>query len=280
MFLLNSAQAFEVLKFSPISMYTCHTYNDNWSLVPSGTYSKQHYYHLGFNQPNAVPVNENKNVCHDINIYSSEDSSIFPRLGKTDLVWFAWDLADGRFADNDSDGRVDINQMIEKRLIDQYDQIRTVNLFRLLELKPSPTQNEIISGVYMSIFFNAYTGRSFCPGREHYNSDEPLFSILKHLVGLPTEKLVLAKREQVVILDSNGNRTQADEDYLFITEGQANSAWFYYQNGIPKIASSHDLIHKKVYIHYPFDKADPFKKKPHQKTYSIEREIGCVPKLN
>lgn len=268
------------IKITPISQYTCHNYGN-----PSN-FSNNHYYFSPFNSPPSIPPNETQHVCHNKDIYGEEDSPLYPRLNLKEGIFSLWSINSKAFFDLNNNGKTDVNDYVETRLLFEYGINTRLNLFASLRHLISPIEAETTLGYYMMPFVSSNTGLSFCPTYDHYNSGEPIFSIIQDVIGVETEAIYLSKRERFSLV-----KTQPNNDYLLITETKLKQVWFYIENGQYIQPNEQTASYHNLYFFYPLDLVNPYVKKPGQNVYTITRlqnaqiqtsdkRIGCIPKLN
>ena len=267
------------LKIMPISQYSCITrlaseQNGNFSFEKD---LRLHFYFASNATPPSLPSNIRTTICHDINTYGEKDSPQFPRLELISQHFALWDQSDIRFVDLDDDGRADINQEIEKRLKKKTGVTRNLNIFNLFNWPNMPkieglkqVENPNL-GFFMLPWINPLSGQSYCPTQDDYNGTDPIFQILKELVGLDTEGLYFAESEPAH--QKEGAYTL---DVIIIREKLLKKIWFYYENTrhmIPdQITSSSQTIH----FYWPPDTHHPYVKKSTQRIYTVRypNEIG------
>lgn len=261
------------LKILPSSMYSCifrdgQQGNDN----TFENAARVHYFFASNANPPPMPANNVFDICHDVNVHGSIDSPLYPRLELIPQHMALWDFSDIRFADTDVDGQPDINKLIQDRLLNEYNETRTVGLFGLLPWQNYPlAQTNPNLGFIMQAFIDPQSGRGFCPGQEEYNGStgDNLFRVLKEIVGVDTEGLFMSEREPIVIPDGAGGFNLAPADYLMIREGQLKKIWFYFENNQHFVPDEVSSASKTIHFYWPPDEVNPYVKKSHQQTYTI-----------
>ena len=100
-------------------------------------------------------------------------------------------------------------------------------------------------------WIDADTQQAFCPHQAHYTSGQPIFKILRELVGTDTEGLWIARRDPETLLDSNGNPYDAPNDWIFIREGILKKIWFYVEGQQHLIPNQRALSSKSIQFYWP-----------------------------
>lgn len=261
------------LKIMPSSLYTC-IFRDgtqgNDSTFENA--ARVHYMYASNATPPPMPANNTFDICHDVTARGPIDSPLYPRLELVPQHLALWDFSDIRFADADADGNPDINKLLEERLLNEYNEVRTVGLFGLLPWPnyPLATTNPNL-GFIMQAFINPQSGRGFCPGQEEYNGStgDNIFRVLKEVVGVDTEGLFMSEREPIVIPNGDGTFSLAPNDFLMIREGQLKKIWFYFENNQHFVPDEITSASKTVHFYWPPDEVNPYVKKSSQRTYTI-----------
>ncbi len=165
----------------------------------------------------------------------------------------------------------------------------------------SPTQAPLL-GFFMQPWIDSSTGRGYCPKQAQYNGTDPLFRILKEVVGVDTEGLYIALKEEEILNTSSGTAVPAPQDILFIREGLLRQIWFYYENGQHFTPNDTTANQKTIMFYWPADPVNPYVKKSTQKIYTIrasdslsaaqnagalrtsirppDKRFGCVPAID
>ena len=291
------------LKVSPVSQYTCLTRVGETDEVNDFYTSghKIHFYFVAGRSPEKVSPGNNFLTCHDINSLGNRDSALYERLELIPQQFMIWDESDIRFYDQDKNDETDINQHIQKRLLEEYNIRSTINIFTLFNWPNHPeVETPPNLGFIMQPWVDSETGRSLCPTQKHYHGDVPVFKILKELVGVDTEGIYVAEREALSRLDSNGNIQEVPQDVLLIREKMLKKIWFYFENGKYFIPDEVTAVQKKIYFYWPPDTNYPYIRKSDQHIYTIksaenlgkkeivglnttirtpDKRFGCVPTL-
>lgn len=294
------------LKIMPISQYTCvlrsATQIDQDFFFENAI--RQHFYFASNESPPSLSPELTPLVtCHDPTT-GVNDGPLKPRLELIPQDFAVWDLSDLRFVDVDpQDNSPDINTMIQERLVKEFDVDAEVNLFGLLSWPntPDPEIGAQNLGIFMQAFVNPETGRAFCPGEDEYYSDDPVFQILKEVVGVPTEGLYLAEKEPEALFDEDGQVEDVPRDTIIIRENLLKKIWFYYENEKHFVPDERTANTKTIRFYYPPDTDDPYVKKSTQRVYTIrspqqldqsanlglptsipipDKRFGCVPALD
>ena len=293
------------LKVVPVSQYTClsrpyDTDEVNNFYIDS---SKIHYYFVSGRRPARVSPENNFVICHDINAAGVADSPLYERLELIPQHFMIWDESDIRFYDQDKNDETDINQHIKKILLEQYD-FKPENNIDIFTLFPWPNHPSVSTppnlGFIMQPWVNSTTGRSLCPTQKEYHGDDPIFKVLKELVGVDTEGLFVAEREALSSLDSKGKIVEAPQDILLIREKLLKKIWFYYEDGRYFVPDEVAASQKNLYLYWPPDIHYPYVRKSTQHIYAVksaqnigkketvglntsirtpDKRIGCVPTM-
>ncbi|MCO4754894.1 MAG: hypothetical protein KC478_10465 [Bacteriovoracaceae bacterium] len=300
------------LKIMPVSQYTClnrtgtlpdttqcgETANGD-EIFNCGT--REFYYFASNNSPPPMPPGSHFILCHDPQ-FGTDDSPLFPRLELIPQHIAMWDQADIRFADQNGDSRPDINQLIQDRLATEFNQTRTINIFGLFRWpnKPNTGSGSATTpnvGFYMQPWIDSITGRGFCPKQEQYNGTDPVFKIMKEVVGVDTEGIYIAvKQPEASDQQEGGNKLQ------LIREGLLNKIWFYFENGQHFVPDAITSSQKTIMYYWPPDVNDPYVQKSTQKIYTVrapedinsagassglvttvrppDKRFGCVPAMD
>lgn len=294
------------LKIMPVSQYTCvlrsATQIDQDFFFENAI--RQHFYFASNESPPSLSQELTPlTTCHDPTT-GENDGPLKPRLELIPQHFAVWDLSDFRFVDVDpQDDSPDINTQIQERLVKEFDVDAEVNLFGLLTWpnSPDPDIGPQNLGIFMQAFVNPETGRAFCPDEDDYFSDDPVFQILKEVVGVPTEGLYLAEKEPEALLDEDGNVEDVPRDTIIIRENLLKKIWFYYENEKHFVPDERTANTKTIRFYYPPDEDDPYVKKSTQRVYTVrspqqlgqddnlglptsvpipDKRFGCVPALD
>lgn len=294
------------LKVMPISQYTC--------ILRSATQVeqdfffentiRQHFYFASNEEPPSLSPELTPLVtCHDPNT-GVNDGPLKPRLELIPQNFAVWDLSDFRFIDVDpQNDSPDINTQIQERLAREFNVDAQVGLFGLLTWPntPDPEIGPQNLGIFMQAFVNSETGRAFCPGEEEYFSDDPVFQILREVVGVPTEGIYLAEKEPEALLNEDGTVQEVPRDTIIIRENLLKKIWFYFEDGKHFVPDERTANTKTIRFYYPPDTDDPYVKKSTQRVYTVrspqqlgqgnniglptsipipDKRFGCVPALD
>ena len=175
--------------------------------------------------------------------------------------------------DTDGNTKSDINDDLQKRILDEYNVTRNVNMFMLFRWPnvvafgsgPSSNGSAQSIGYIMQPWTSAITGRAFCPTQEHYNGTDPLFRVMKEAIGVDTEGLYIGEREPLVMVN-DGKLEQAKQDIIFIRENLLHKIWFYYENGQHFIPNEITAGQKSIMFYWP-DIVNPYIRKSTQYIY-------------
>ena len=295
-----------LLKIMPVNQYTCITRSASESdgTIHFEDKKRLHFYFASNAKPQALPGNVKTTICHDQEMHGEEDSPLYPRLELIPQHFALWDQADSRFSDLDGDQKPDINKLIENRLQREAGIIREINTFALFKWPNMPTiegLNQVANpnvGFFMSPWIRTETGEAYCPGQDEYNnSSDPIFKILKELVGVDTEGIYLA--ESGPIEQASGSYTR---DVILMRERLLKKIWFYYEDNQHLIPDEITAASKTIRFYWPPDVDDPYIEKSTQQIYTIrhssdigkegvteglntslrppDKRFGCVPALD
>jgi hypothetical protein len=300
------------LKIMPVSQYTCLNrtgslqngtqcgeISGNDELFNCGT--REFYYFASNNAPPPMSPGAHFILCHDPQ-FGKDDSPLFPRLELLPQHMAMWDQSDIRFADQNGDSRPDINQMIQDRLAEDFGVTRTINIFGLFTWPNRPaTEGGTVTppnvGFYMQPWIDSQTGRGFCPKQEQYNGNDPVFKIMKEVVGVDTEGIYLSvKQPEASDQQEGGNKL------MLIREGLLRKIWFYFENGQHFVPDDITSSQKTIMYYWPPDVNDPYVQKSTQKIYTVrapedinsngassglittvrppDKRFGCIPSMD
>lgn len=223
--------------------------------------------------------------------------------------FYLWSENDARFGDLDNSGSEDIEDTLNALTGEQRDYFFPLSWPNGPSFTGAST-SEILGFVMYPFLDSQSVGsplhRTFCPSNDDFSSSSNVMQSLSLFLGVETEALYLAKREDMV-LNVGGTLTYAADDYIFITRSQVEDAWFYYDSyGSPQIVQDDDdLITHEIMFYYPVN-PDPLNATTPiagAKLYKIkhpselasnapqsnvpniplgslgDRKIGCVPKI-
>ncbi len=296
------------LKITPVSMYTCIDRSGSCGLLqdPDEIYVcgfRRFFYFPSNSTPLSMPPGNQFVICHDTQ-FGINDSPLIPRLELIPQHYSLWSLSDIRFADQDDDKSPDINRMIKDRLVSEFNDARNINIFGLFNWPNRPSGGGQSSapaapnvGFYMQPFVDSISGRGFCPKQTHYNGADPLFKILKEVVGVDTEGIYLAVKEPEA-----SDTGQQGLGVMIIRENLLNKIWFYFENGQHFVPDEVTAAQKTIMYYWPPDPVDPYTRKSTQKVYIVrspeeignngltsglptvirppDKRFGCVPSLD
>lgn len=258
----------------PISQYTCYTrVGADGTGTLSDTYTngaRQHFYFASNDQPVTQPPGSNFLICHDPNV-SENDSPLLPRLELVPQAFTLWNRADPRFRDLDGNSKADANDLVQKKLLDEFGITQEISLFNEFSWPngPQSTGTPPTHGFYMQAFVDPNTGRAKCPKQEDYEGTDFLFRALREIVGTDTEAIYTAEREPKILIDQEGNASNAPADYLLIRESVLKKIWFYFENNLPIVPDDITINQKTILFYYPPDTDDPYVKKSTQDIYIV-----------
>lgn len=294
----------KTLLITPVSQYSCITYGgrvESNGDVSRDSFARVFYYFAGNETPPPMPpTNSGRSsiVCHDEQLNPGNDSVMYPRLELKTKHLVGWDKSEPRFA-KDHLGQLQINKMLEARLLNEYNIQTSLDLFTLINYPNRPslgTTGTNTSLAYIMKAFSYHSGRSYCPTETNFNDvSDPLFQVLKDYVDV-TEGLYLAEKEAEIIHD--GNIEKLVYGTMFTDETTLKSYGFYVENGL-KIRANEDSLHSHtIYYYWPLsDAQDPLiqgnrklftVKSPEQingnlptgtpiNSSTSDKRIGCIP---
>ncbi|MGB0453466.1 MAG: hypothetical protein ACPGJV_07100 [Bacteriovoracaceae bacterium] len=273
------------LAFTAISQYNCITALigtvQNSTDITTADIIERYYYFPGVETPPALPPEVLSVFCHDIQKYPRNDNVSYPRLNLIPGHFGLWDKKDLRFLDYDKNGKRDINDILERKLSEEYSVSASLNLFQPITLPLVPSisidgsasgnQVEGISGYYMQAFTNiSQGGTPFCPTEEHYNSNDPTFRVMKDIIGGDTEGIYFALREPKTFVFPQTNQLEIINDVLMvIRESQLKKIWFYFDNGQHVEHNNITSTQRDIHFYWPPDPVNPFTKKSTQSLFTI-----------
>jgi hypothetical protein len=285
----------------PISQYTCFTRVGSDTTGTLGdTYTngaRLHFYFASNDQPQTQPPGSNFLICHDPNV-SENDSPLLPRLELVPQSFTLWSRSDPRFRDLDGNGKVDANDIVQKTLLDEFGVDQDINLFAQFQWPNGPQTGESppTHGFFMQAFVDPNTGRAKCPKQDDYEGADLLFKSLREVVGTDTEAIYTAEREPRILIDDEGNASNAPPDFLLIRESILKKVWFYFENNLPIVPDDITINQKTILFYYPPDIEDPYVRKSTQDIYIIrsadtlgqsssastgsatpDKRFGCIP---
>ncbi len=286
------------LMVSPISQYSCFTYGGIVS--PNGeiertSFARTFYYFADAETPAPMPPTSSTSlpivVCHDEIQHPGNDSALYTRLELIQEFNLLWNKFDPRFLNDESN----INRILERRLLTEYNQQVNLNLFSRLGFPNRPGTSSPALG-YLMVPFVDKTGKSYCPTSEDFSGPVPFFRILGDYMG-ETEGFYLAEKEGEIIQDGINGRTIYGT--MFATESLLLKYGFIIEKGIKVRANKKSMHANAVYYYWPFnDDMDPLIQ-GNRKLFTVrnpdevngnlptgiftnmrtsDKRIGCIPK--
>lgn len=292
----DTARPQGVLKVTPISRYNCLfraiRADQSGTHEESAHVGKINFFFPSKDEPPIVPyanIGERFYYCHDVATYGPRDSSAYARLGLEQHYLTMWDKSDLRFYETMSEGKLDINYMIEQRLKTEYNVDATINLFAKFSWPNYPLDGATVTqGYYMVPWSDPATGKTFCPKESDYTSDRPEFRVLREFIGQDTEGLYFAKKDPEFVEDEDNNQVAVPDDFLLMREGLLKKIWFYYEStGIStrRIVPADDITANRETLHFFWpvvyntktgEPEAPFVQKSQQKIYTIVKDTNDI----
>jgi len=295
-----------VLRVTPISQYTCITRvgaNDPQSATFFYDNSARlHFYYNDRERPATRPPDPNL-FCHDIENLGIVDRPTFPRLELIPEAYTLWDTTDIRFSDVNGDGKMEINEMIEKQISRLFGITPpTIDYFVPFQWPNGPQVEGGGSiptlGYMMRVFVNPQTGRGKCPTQEDYAGADPSFVVLGQYVGVDTEALYIALRQKRNLTEDDGTTTEAPDDVLLIRQSLLEKIWWYQEGNLQVEPDETTAGQRTIFFYYPPDPLHPYIQKSYQELYTVrdrralsggtedetagglpsyDKRFGCVP---
>lgn len=277
------------LKVAPVAQYTClqRTYTQTGTAtslqILFDLSVRFHYYYITANMPPSLPPGNPSIICHDPFLHGDNDSPTFPRLELINEHMRIWDQQDPRFYKLQNPNKLDINQILQDRLLEEYDVTSDINIFvefawpNYPDTTGSSTAPRL--GYIMQPWIEATSNKPYCPTSEQYNGQEPIMKLLGELVGVDTEAIYFAQREPVSFTDANGTVVAAPDDIIFVPESLVKKIWFYLDGSLPVVPTEDNIASKTVMFYWPPDVDTPYIRKSHQHIYTIRdaENIGSDP---
>lgn len=264
------------LKRSSVNQYTClsfggkvHSNGD----IERTNYVRNFLYYMNEVMPDPIESNPFY-VCHDEQMYGSEDSIEYPRLELIPNAFSLYSRFDARFQTG-SGGKKEIDRMIEKRIMDELDVSMQMDLF------PKFTVGANSFGFMVRPFFNTPSNRFFCPSEENLFVS-PIIKIITEFTG-QTQGLYVGQMEAQVITEGSVSKKVYSE--LQVSEQSLLEHGFYMRDGVKTRLEFEDQIETEtIYFYYPFSRIqDPLVKGsrklvtvrfPANSTYT--KKLGCI----
>ncbi len=283
-----------------------------------------HYYFTTANEPPPLAAtSDNFIFCHDIQRSGLIDNASFPRLGLTENFFYMWGVNDSRFFDLNGNSKLDINDEIKTILEKKYGIKSETNIF--FELPWANFPGNATSSSSSSSSSGSSSGSSsstvksrlgyimqpwvdsnnnaYCLTQKDYNSDSPLFKILKDYVGVDTEGLYVAVKEPETLIDPTTQKPKvARDDYLLISESRVKKLWFFFENNQAVEPDKFTVKTQTLHFYWPpNDTNSPYIRTGSQKLYTVrslaeinnaelvglrttvsasDKRIACVPKTD
>lgn len=272
------------LALMPVNSYSClfrdGEFDQNTGELIVNDVNRFHFYFIPETRPEPLTEATVPTVnCYDINTYGNTPINS-PLLEETTGAFTVWNANDPRFFFLSGGTTRRVHELIEQNVMLQgltlsqtpeiFFPLNWLNGFDDGDQAPGEQASVTIStttaelGFYMAPFFDEETFRAYCPTREHYYQDSPLFEAMREIVGVDTEGLYVAKQQNVC-------------DFILIKESLLKSIWFYIEGGQHIQPTEATVQGKQIQFYWPADPSSPFIKKSHQRTYTIRAadEVSC-----
>lgn len=267
-----------VIRFKGITQYTCLRFliekesDSNVSIYSD--MARSHFYYRPDSAPPALPSTEQNIFCFNYLEHNTRtDNEEYPRLEHRSNHFAVWDLNDPRmYLENNT---LKANSLIKEEYAKRTGETLSQDMFSLLQWSNVPQVDGIAGaqpnlGYIMVPFVDKY-GFGKCPGIDDYNSTDPLYSVLKDFIGIPTEALYIGVGPTETFTDSQGNSSTVSPDYMFVRESELKPIWFHIVNGTKIRPTSLSVRDYTTYYYWPpvSNDSDPFTQKGYQKRYTI-----------
>jgi hypothetical protein len=266
----------------PVNEYACMIrtpeFDEDTGALVIESARRFHFYFIDSTRPEPLQAGSLAQVyCHDIE-QSPTVPLNSPLLEERTGVFTVWNATDPRFFDLDGNQSLDINDIIQENVEKQGSSLTaTPNFFFPLTFPSglddgdsdaqSAGENEENQGVEvqriddslgfaMTPFLDDRTFRSYCPTKQHYYSNNAIFSAMRDVVGVGTEALYIAKQDNVT-------------DCILVNESLISQIRFFRENGVAIRPTPDTIRGKQIQFYWPADINSPFIKKSHQRTYTI-----------
>jgi hypothetical protein len=286
------------LQISQNTQYSCLQYsyerNQTTGTISRNGPVKQYFFYSGIRTPSPIPLELPPSVfCHDEIKYPGNDSVEYERLEEI-KSFSSWDDSDPRFGLTNM--RLNINQILEKQLIEQYNIPADLDLFQMINTARRPNSSSMLPLTYIMIPFVYSNGKAFCPTSRDADNSNPLLSLLQKFTG-ETEGLYLADEEPQVL--QNSSIYKIYHNVAFITESNLERYGFYILNGDKVKATREDFHSRRIFYYGPTDDTQDPLVKGARKIFTItsfdelsdhsfgtissfnktsDKRIGCIPK--
>lgn len=268
------------LDIMPINSYFCVSRSGKVDDNGNNFFTGAERIHFFIKTGQTAPVQPNGPdflVCHDRET-NPQDRTGLPRLGLSHQ-FTVWDEHDIRFADQNKNNNPDINETIVKTLADVHNENRAgLQVFGLFKWPNGPTEEGVDLpnvGFIMIPWINPQSGLPFCPTQKDYNGNDPVFKVLKDVVGIDTEAVYFAEREPLTMGTDpeTNNPIQAPQDVIIIAEAQLKRIFFFIKDGINVVPNTDlNMAQNTIHFYWPEhpNDPDPTQQKPDQVLYTIK----------
>lgn len=273
------------LLIEPVNSYYCLSSSgslepDNPTALPTIDHTTKIYYFSSESSPSSsVSPHESPYIkCHDVNVYGNEDSALYPRLGLQKGVFSIWSMRDIRFFDRDSNGVIDINDRINRLgLLEE-----NINPFYSFSWPNSPAfEGDTLPrlGFLLKPFFNdPETNSATCPSYEGDQDARTLTDVLQ----VETQALYMARGEEKVFTDENGNTVNVPNDFLLLPWDQLSKIAFYpNSDGVLTFHDNNTIEEKPIMFFWPANTDQPLLEQNNQRLYQVVHpsELTSPPNL-
>ncbi len=231
-FTAGSSEAIEIIG---VKQYQCNvTYFNTDDTLPPISYQYEKNFFVSVSTPEVLPlafIQEFQIFCHTRHPLFL-DAPGEPRIGFQE-VFPMFHPSDPKFWDLDGDNRLAIEELIEAKTGETYDN----GLFSSIRYQTSPIAPLKTLGFMLHPIIENNISR--CPGISDYNSSDPLYQALGEVFKInnkqyPLEPLYEAIRQPLNIIDANNNaypvptQERFGEDIIYVRKSQIDTNWYTY----------------------------------------------------
>ncbi|MGK0366928.1 MAG: hypothetical protein ACI9QD_000059 [Thermoproteota archaeon] len=146
-----SAQTRGTLEIQNIQEYNCRIQGERSTFI-----FRDDFY------PSSVSDSSRQKYCHDILLYGILDSDQYPRLEMKKIARL-FSKNDSRFHDLNANGKLDINDLMERDLFRRYNLRTNLDLFKPIRFRAHPNQRAQHKLGFMVSFYKDPQGIARCP---------------------------------------------------------------------------------------------------------------------